>query len=596
MLSPSPTPPQPALIAARPESPEDLVDATWADIAPLYEALVTAPIGDEGGAEEWLREWSRLEELVEEAGTRAMIAYTCDTANADYEAANLRWSSEIFPRATEQQVRLATRLLQLGFSRPDLETVLRGFRTDIEIFRQENVPLFSELEECTTAYQKITGGLEVEWDGEKKTIPQLQPFLKVRDRSVRERAFRLGAGAYLAHRDELASLFDRMFALREGVARNAGFPDYQAYVFRAKHRFDYTPDDCMAFHRAVEATVVPAVGRLMAHRRRRLDVDTLRPWDTQVELETTRPVKPFADLAGFVEPAKRVFDAVDAELGMQFRRMTAEGLLDLESRPGKAPGGYCTKLSWRGVPFIFMNAVGVPDDVNTLVHEAGHSFHDFASHRQPFIWQRSVTHEAAELASMSMELLAAPHLSQPTGYYAAADARAAQIEHFEDILATLAHIATVDEFQRWIYTSGYGGDARARDEAWLVLRTRFEPGVDWTDLEQERVARWYRQLHIFEYPFYYIEYGIAQLGALQLWRASLADPQATLERYKAALALGGTRSLPEIYRAAGARLIFDEDGMGELVSEVEQQIAELRDGGTPGDRRQETGDREGAGE
>lgn len=558
-----------------PSSPDALADATWSDIAPIYELLATVPVA-EGQAGDWLAAWSRFEELVAEAGTKAMIAYTCDTADPAKEAANLRWSSEIAPLAAEQQVRLARRLVELGYTRPDLETVLRGFRTDIEIFREENVPLFAQLEELTTAYQKVTGGLEVEWDGERKTIPQLQPFLKERDRAVRERAFRLGAEAYLAHRDEMAALFDRMYALRQNVARNAGFSDFQAFTFRAKHRFDYTPDDCAAFHRAVERTVAPAVERLMAYRRERMGLDTLRPWDTQVELDTRDPVKPFRDVAGFVEPAHRVFTALDAELGAQFRRMVEERLLDLESRPGKAPGGYCTTLSWRGVPFIFMNAVGVADDVNTLVHEAGHAFHDFAAHRQPLIWQRSTTHEAAELASMSMELLATPHLQQPTGYYTAEEARAVQVEQLEDILVTLAHIASVDAFQRWIYTSGAGGDAAARDAAWLEIRGRFERGVDWSGLEAERIARWYRQLHIFEYPFYYIEYGIAQLGALQLWRASLEDPGKALERYKRALALGGTVSLPEIYHTAGARLVFDDEGMGTLVALVEQRLDALR--------------------
>ena len=561
-----------------PESPQSLVDATWDDIAPVYDALAVMPIAP-GEEEAWLQLWSRFEEVVDEAATVAMVAYTCDTSDAAKESANLRWSADILPKAGEQQVRLAKRLLTLDISREDMQTTLRGFRTDVEIFREENVPLFSEIEEQTTTYQRITGGLQVEWEGESRTIPQLQPLLRERDRSVRERAFRAAAGAYLEQRDTLATLFDRMFALRQQVARNAGFPDYQAYAFRAKHRFDYTPADCAAFHRAVEATVSPAVERLMAYRRERLGLEQLRPWDTQVELSSLSAVRPFTNQAGLVEPARRIFDALDPELGAQFRRMADEGLLDLESRRGKAPGGYCTKLSWRGLPFIFMNAVGIPDDVNTLVHEAGHSFHDFLSHPQPFIWQRSVTHEAAELASMSMELLVAPHLAKPDGYYALEDARSAEIEHLEDVLGSLAHIASVDAFQRWIYTDPEGGDGAARDATWLALRARFERGVDWSGLERERVARWYRQLHIFEYPFYYIEYGIAQLGALQVWRASLADPRGTVARYKRALALGGTRSLPEIYREAGARLIFDEDSMGALVALVEQRISELRGSG-----------------
>ncbi len=565
------------MLAPLPESPQAIAAAVWADLAPYYEGLATVPV-EPNDAESWLRSWSCLEEVIDEAGTLAMIAYTCDTSDVEKEAANLRWSAEIFPKVGEQQVRLAKRLIALGYTRADLETVLRGFRTDIEIFREENVPLFSQIEELVAAYQKITGGLEVEWDGAKKTVPQLQPFLKERDRGIRERAFRVGTDAYASRREEMASLFNGMYALRQQVARNAGFPDYQAYVFRAKHRFDYSPEDCATFHRAVEETVVPAVARLMEYRRRQLGVEALRPWDTQVELDTLRPVKPFDSIEGFIGPAIRMFRALDGELGAAFQRMADEGLLDLESRPGKAPGGYCTKLAWRGVPFIFMNAVGVPDDVNTLVHEAGHCFHDFAAHGQPFIWQRSVGHEAAELASMSMELLAAAHLVQPTGYYTADEARSVQIEHLEDVLASLAHIASVDAYQRWIYTSGQGGDAEARDAAWLAIRARFERGVDWRGLEQERVVRWYRQLHIFEYPFYYIEYGIAQLGALQLWRASLDDPRGVVERYKRALALGGTRSLPEIYQTAGARLIFDAEGMGELVGLVERRIGALRGG------------------
>ncbi len=558
-----------------PESPEALTSASWPDIAPFYDTLAEMPVAPDAVGE-WVSTWSRLEELVEEAGTIAVIAYTCNTADEAKEAANLRWTSEIFPKASEQQVRLARRLLAFGYTQPGLEPTLRNFRSDIEIFREENVALFSQLEELTTAYQKITGGLSVDWDGTPKTIPQLQLFLKSRDRSVRERAYRAGAAAYVDQKGEISSLFDRMYELRQQIARNAGFGDFQAYAFKAKHRVDYTPDDVAVFHDAVEAAVMPALERMMAYRQQQLEVDVLRPWDTQIELETTRPVKPFEDVAGLIDPAKRIFDLLDPELGAQFRRMAEEGLLDLESRPGKSPGGYCTKLAFRGVPFIFMNAVGVPDDVNTLVHEAGHSFHDFAAHSQPLIWQRSYGHEAAELASMSMELLVAPYLERPTGYYSAQEARVAEIEHLEDVLASLAHIACVDAFQRWIYTSGEGHDSAARDSAWLRIRKRFDRGVDWTGLEPEHISRWYRQLHIFEYPFYYIEYGIAQLGALQIWRASQQDPRAAVQGYRRALALGGTQPLPEIYRTAGVRMIFDEAGMRELVKLVEARMWQLR--------------------
>jgi oligoendopeptidase F len=561
--------------ARLPESPEAFRDATWDDVAPHYEALAAAPLARES-AEAWLAEWSLLEELVAEAGTMAMVAYTADTRDAEAEARYLRFASEIFPKSDEQHVRLARRLLDLGYTRDDLEELLKEFRTDAEIFREENVPLHAELEEMSAAYQKITGGLTVEWDGETKTIPQLQPYLKSTDRAVRERAFRLGAAAYIAKRDELAELFDRMFERRVRVARNAGFDDYQQYVFREKHRFDYGPDDVARFHRAVEETVAPAAERLMAFRRERLGVDRVRPWDVAVDPENAPSPKPFGTTGEFTARAVRIFERVDPQLGEWFALMERERLLDLESREGKAPGGYCTKFSYRRLPFIFMNAVGIPDDVNTLLHEAGHCFHAFAAGDLPYLWQRGTGSEAAELASMSMELLAAPYLARPDGYYEPDEARRARIEHLEDIVVSLAHIASVDAFQSWIYTSGHGGGRDARDAAWLDIRARFERGIDWTGLERERVARWYRQLHIFELPFYYIEYGIAQLGALQIWRRSLTDPEGAVADYKRALALGRTASLPEIYRAAGASLVFDAGAMGELVAQVERAIEELR--------------------
>lgn len=562
-----------------PASPEAFRDATWGDVVPFYDALAAEPLDPpETAVEPWLAAWSRLDTLVGEAGTLAMIAYTGNTADSVAEQAYLRFSMEIFPQLEEQQVRLARRLLELGWSRPDLETTLRRFRTDIEIFREANVERFSQLEELSAGYQKISGGLSVDWDGEAKTIPQLQPYLKSADRAVRERAFRLGAQAYLVKRDELAETFDRMYALRVAVAKEAGFADFQQYCFAAKHRFDYTPSDTARFHEAVQRTVTPAVARLMKHRQEKLGVDTLRPWDVSVDLGASTPLKPFADVGTFVDRARTIFSRVDPELGGQFSLMADEQLLDLESRPGKAPGGYCTDLSFRGRPFIFMNAVGVPDDVNTLVHEAGHCFHDFATHALPFTWQRRTGHEAAELASMSMELLAMPYLVQPDGYYTLDEARVAWLEHLEDVLSALVHIASVDAFQAWIYTNPAGADRDARDAQWLALRAQFESGVDWSGLEPERVARWYRQLHIFELPFYYIEYGIAQLGALQVFRNAVHNAGDAVAAYKRFLALGGTRSLPELYAAAGAKLIFDAESMAELVEFTEERIRALREG------------------
>ena len=562
-------------VSLLPPSPAAFAKATWGDIAPYFDDLAARPL-ESTTAAGWLEEWSRLEELVTEAAARAMIAYTVATGNQEKEADHLRFSTEVLPRMEERSVELARRLLASGYSTPALATTLTRFRTQIEIFRDENVPLFAELEEHSTRYQRITGSMTVQWDGVERPLPQLQPFLKSPDRSVRERAFRAGSQPYVQKRAELADLFNRMYELRTRAARNAGFANFRDYIFPAKFRFDYTPADCERFHEAIERWVAPAVERVLEARRRRLGVDVLRPWDLSVDPYRDRPLQAFTDADELVTKARQVFGRVDPAFGGEFQTMIDEGLLDLESRKGKAPGGYCETLHFHGRPFIFMNAVGMVEDVMTLLHEAGHAFHAFASHPLPLIWQRHPGSEAAELASMSMEFLAAPHLTEPAGYFSPEDAKRAWLEHLEDVLISLAHIASVDAFQTWIYTSGQGDDASARDQAWLRLRSRFERGVDWSGLEQERVARWYRQLHIFMYPFYYIEYGIAQIGALQVWRNSLDDPRGAVARYRKALGLGAVRSLPEIYRAAGARLTFEAEAIGELVQLVETHIERVR--------------------
>jgi oligoendopeptidase F len=562
-------------VLALPSSSAGFADATWSDIEPYYAELAAAPL-DDSTIEPWLAAWSRLEELVTEAAALAMIAYTGDTTDEKKQADHLRFSTEVYPQLEELSVRLVRRFLATGWTRPDLDTTLQRFRMAVDIFREENVPIFADLEKLASQYHEITGGMTATWEGKTLPLPHLQPHLKSPDRAIRERAFRAIITPYLESQAALASLFDRMFALRQQAAAQAGFPDFEAYAFAAKCRFDYTPDDCATFHRAVEQEVVPVVRRIREERRRQLGVPVLRPWDLAVDPHLRPPIRPFRDGQEFGQKAARVFDRLDGVLGEHFSTMLEEGLLDLDSRLGKAPGGYCETLSSRGRPFIFMNAVGVMDDVMTLLHEAGHAFHALAAHRQPLIWQRQPGSEAAELASMSMELLAAPYLADPGEFLSEDELRLARLEHLEDVLTSLLHIAAVDAFQSWIYTSGQGHDAAARDDAWVKVRDRFDPGVDWSGLERERIGRWYRQIHIFVYPFYYIEYGIAQLGALQVWRRSLEDPSGALARYRQALALGATRSLPELYQTAGAQLIFDAARMRGLVQFVEREIERRR--------------------
>jgi len=558
-----------------PEDSAALAGATWEDCLPFYEELAAAPL-DAATLSGWLLAWSRFESLLSEAASLAMIAYTCDTTNPVKEAAHLRFSTEILPKAEERSVGLARRLVETGIVPEGLETTVARFKRSIEIFREENVPIFAELEELSSRYQRITGGMLAEWEGEKRPLPMLSPFLQARDRTVRERAFRATVTPYVEAQGDLSELFDQMYERRQRAARQANFSDYQTFSFAAKHRFDYTPGDCERFHDAVDSVVVPAYARVLAARRSRLSLDVLRPWDLAVNPYRAEPLRPFANGTELAAGAHRVISSLDAVLGSQFRVMMDEQLLDLDSRNGKAPGGYCDTLHVKGRPFIFMNASGVLDDMVTLLHEAGHAFHAFASHQLPLVWQRHPGAEAAELASMSMELLSGANLGRPEGVLDERDAAVARLEHLEDVLANLVHVASVDAFQGWIYSSGEGQDAAARDQAWLRIRGRFEQGVDWSGLTAERTSRWYRQLHIFLYPFYYIEYGIAQLGALQVWRNRRRDGASALEAYRAFLSLGATQPLPELYRAAGAALVFDAVAMRPLVEMVEEEIEKLR--------------------
>jgi oligoendopeptidase F len=559
-----------------PESPDAFREATWKDVVPYYEELASRPL-DAGNAEEWLADWSQFESMLSEAAALATFAYSCDTADAEKEAAQLRFGTQISPRAQEQRVGLQKRLVELGYVRPGLETTIQRFRNQMELFDEANVPLYSELAELGTQWTKVNGAMTVEWDGEEKTPAQLIPFLQSTDREVRERAFKLRAKPYIEQRDVLAGIFDRMYDLRHKIATNAGFSNFRDFTHREKNRFDYTPEDCMRFHVAVEEAVLPAVERIHARRRRRMGLDKLRPWDTAVDPEGRTPLKPFADIRAFIDHAAPVFGHVDPDFRGYYQTMADNNLLDLDNRKGKAPGGYCQTLNFRKQPLIFMNAVGVDGDVRTLLHESGHAFHSVEASRLPLLFQRHPGSEMAEVASMSMELLASPFIGKESGgYYSEDDARRSRADNLEGIILFFPHCASVDAFQHWIYLDQAGRDAAERDRKWLQLRRRFEgDSIDWTGLDDERIARWYQQPHFFGSPFYYIEYGIAQLGALQVWRNSLRDPKEAVRQYRHALGLGATRTLPELFKAAGARLVFDSDGMRELIAVVEDQLAKL---------------------
>ena len=567
------------MVLTLPETPEAFKDATWEDILPYYEALASRPL-DRSNVEAWLADWSAFESLLSEAGALASFAYTCDTSDPAREEAQLRFGTQISPQARAERVRLQERLVELGYERPGIETTVQRFRNQMELFNAANVPLFAELSKLETEWSKLNGAMTVQWEGEEKTPSQLLPFLQSNDRKVREQAFRLRAKPYIEQRDALAGIFDRMYDLRQQVGRNAGFENYRDFVHRDKNRFDYTPDDCFRFHEAVETAVLPAVKRIMERRRRLMGLGELRPWDVTADTTGRPALKPFDDIPTFIDRAGAVFGQVDPVFQDYYRSMADAQLLDLDNRKGKAPGAYCQTLAFRKMPLIFMNAVGVDRDVSTLLHESGHAFHSFEASRLPLLFQRHPGSEMAEVASMSMELLAAPFIDRDSGgYYSEEEARRSRAELLEGIVLFFPHCASVDAFQHWIYLDQDGRDAGARDRKWLELRRRFEgPSVAWSGLNAERIARWYQQPHLFGSPFYYIEYGIAQLGALQVWRNSLKDRGEAVRKYREALALGATQPLPELFKAAGARLIFDSAGMEELISLVEEELGKLGGG------------------
>lgn len=461
----------------------------------------------------------------------------------------------------------------------------RDTRSEVEIFREENVPIETELEKLSQQYQQIIGAMTVEFEGREQTLPQMARYQESNDRAVREAAWRVVAERRVQDAATLDAIYDKMVQLRDQQARNAGFDNYIGYAFKEKKRFDYTPDDCRTFHRAVEEAIVPFLRRLDARRREQLSVDVLRPWDLAVDPKGREPLKPFSGGADLVARSRRCFERLDGRLAEMFSTLgdgdNAQGaargaMLDLDSRKGKAPGGYQSMRDFSRKPFIFMNAAGLHRDVETMVHEAGHAFHSMLCSREPLLHYRHSPIEFAEVASMSMELLTMPHWGGRDGFYPdEEDLARAQRRQMEGSVGMIPWIATIDAFQHWVY----GNPRHTREErraAWLDLDRRFGHAVAWDGLEQHRAAMWQRQLHLYTVPFYYVEYGIAQLGSLQLWLRALDEGEKTaVESYMNALRLGGSRPLPELFTSAGIRFGFGSDTIKRLVDRVERELAKL---------------------
>ncbi len=557
-------------------TPEAFSVLGWAEIAPLFDAIAAAPLTDDT-AIAWLTARARLNNLLEERENRLYVATTLDTADADAEARYFDYLTAIGENAEIADQRLREIILASGVQPPGFDTVLRGLRAQAALFREANIPLLTEEERLSNQYGRIAGAQTVTWDGEEKTLDQLLPLLCETDRAVRERAWRARANRQLADRPAFNALWTEMLALRDRIARNADHPQYLSYMWQVYERFDYTPDDCLRFHDAIESQVVPAARQLRQRQRDRLGVEALRPWDTDVDPHSRPPLRPFSDADALIRTSEAIFTRVDPALGGFFADMRVGALLDLANRRGKAPGGYCTEYPVSGKPFIFMNAVGLHDDVQTLLHEGGHAFHTYEYLTLDEYRRVYAPTEFAEVASMSMELLAAPYLTTDHGgFYTPEEAARARSEHLHELIYFLPYMACVDAFQHWAYTHVADAlDPANCDATWGALWERFMPGIDYSGLEDVRVTGWHRKLHIFQVPLYYVEYGIAQVGAVQVWMNAMRDQAGAVAAYRRALALGGTEPLPRLFEAAGARLAMDEATLRVEVEAIVRAIDAL---------------------
>ncbi|MBF0483698.1 MAG: M3 family oligoendopeptidase [Candidatus Omnitrophica bacterium] len=545
----------------------------WAIIEKYYKLLLDKVINSSNDLEQWIFDRSEFEAAVDQHSSVLYILMTCQTDDEQRAKAYSAFIENVIPAMKPYEQKLDLFLLDKVRTYPVNEKrygiYLRKIEQDVKLFREENIALETEVDLLSQEYQAICGKMTVEFNGTEHTLPQMEKYLHETDRVKRETAWRAISQRRLKDKDKLNSIFDRMFYLRNQIAKNCGFDNYRDYKFKALHRFDYLPEDCKKYHEAIEKFVVPVWIKILERRRNQMKLNVLRPWDTAVDPLGREALKPFTEIDRLIAGCNQIFAQVDPELGGQFKQMREHGLLDLASRKGKAPGGYQSTLNETRKPFIFMNAVGLDSDVRTLLHEGGHAFHAFACSVDPLLDYRHAPMEFCEVASMGMELLGGEFLSE---FYSADEFLRSKIEHWEDVVFILVWVAVVDSFQHWMYENP-GHTSEDRRKKWIEIRSRFgSQAVDWSGLDEEQTYLWHRQLHIFEVPFYYIEYGIAQLGALQIWLNFRKDFKLAVQCYKQALALGGSCSLMELFAAADIKFDFSDITIRPLLNAVDKEI------------------------
>ncbi|MCG9899439.1 MAG: M3 family oligoendopeptidase [Hydrotalea sp.] len=557
--------------------PSEFEVKDWATLEPFFKELLERPINSASDLQKWLTDLSELEAAISEDACWRQIKMTCDTTNPDLEAAYTYFCMEIQPKLQPYSDQLNKKLMACSFiaelPQQDYAVYLRSIEKNIRLFRDENVPLQAELSVMQQQYGVLAGKMTVEVDGQEYTLQQAAKFLESPDRAQREKVYRLIQERRLLDKDAMHTLFTQLLEKRHQVAINAGFANYRDYKFEELGRFDYSAKECEQFHEAVRLHVVPLVNTIYEAKKQELGVQELRPWDLEAEPAGVEPLRPFKGGEELYQKTVACFEQLHPFFADCLRKMKELGHFDLESRKGKAPGGYNCPLAESGAPFIFMNAAGQMSDVTTMVHEGGHAVHSFLAHPLPLTAFKEYPMEIAEVASMAMELFSMDYWD--AFFDNPSDLRRAKLHQLERTITLFPWIAIIDKFQHWIYTHPTH-TIEDRTAYWMQLMEEFKvPALDVSGLETYRAIGWQRQLHLFEVPFYYIEYGIAQLGAIGLWKQFKENKEQALNNYMQALALGGTRTLPELYEVAGLTFKFDAAYIRSLMEFVHNEIAKL---------------------
>ncbi len=558
--------------------PADYTVTDWNGLEPFFKELIERTITNKAELEGWMADLSELEAVVSEDACWRQIKMTCDTTDKSLEEAFTYFCMEIQPKLQHYADALNKKLVNCPFT-ADLDqaayhTYLRSVKKSIELFREENIPILAELSVLQQQYGTIAGKMTVEVEGKEYTLQQAAKFLENSDRKVREAVYYKIQERRKQDEQPMHDLYSSLIAKRHQIAINAGFENYRDYKFKELGRFDYTKEDCFQFHDAVKQYVLPLVNEIYNRKKQKLALDTLKPWDTEAEPAGIAPLKPFTTGEELYEKTVKCFDQLNPFFADCLRKMKEMNHFDLESRKGKAPGGYNCPLAESGAPFIFMNAAGQMSDVTTMVHEGGHAVHSFLAHPLKLSAFKEYPMEIAEVASMAMELFSMDHWQ--AFFENEADLKRAKEHQLERTITIFPWIAIIDQFQHWVYEHPQH-TVEERTSEWMRILNEFSTNsIDYTGLDEFRKIGWQRQLHLFEVPFYYIEYGIAQLGAIGLWMQYKQNPNNALENYMNALSLGGTKTLPELYKAAGLEFNLTPAYIKTLMEFVKTEMDQLK--------------------